>query len=127
VSIFGKKKKDEYGHIYDNGDDSGNDYSDLGEVETDGDTDEYIKLYRIDAADEYFNGAFDEDGNAVECRRCGAEPLWRNGRLTCKNCGEVMSRSEFFEYIGAEPPGADCSTCTEVYPQCKETCDKYPY
>lgn len=37
-----------------------------------------------------------------------------------------MDRAEWFNYIGAEPPGADCeSSCCENHPFCKKHCTRY--
>lgn len=108
--------EDEYDDIYDNE----NDFTDVNENGED------EQVYRIDAADDFFNGAFDEDGDCVECDICQEGRLrFRNGNWVCQDCGNVINRPEYFNYIGAEPPGEDCITCNNNYPLCKRWCNKY--
>ncbi len=89
-------------------------------------SDRYADIYKIDAYDEYVNGAYDEDGNGADCDDCSGEMFFRNGKWVCRNCGRVMTRSEFLNHIGAEPPGSRCITnCHENYPLCKKCCKVY--
>lgn len=62
--------------------------------------------------------AYDEDGDSVECDVCGMELVIKDGEYYCAECDEVWSREKFFDYIGAEPPGDECYTCTNDYPSC---------
>lgn len=90
--------------------------------------DEYGKIFRADAKDDWLNGAYDEYGNSVECRSCGGEIKWNPSarNWVCRECGEEMDRAGYFDYIGADPPGRDCLTnCMENYPFCKKYCDRY--
>ena len=68
--------------------------------------------------DESYDEVYDEDGNSVFCDGCGGEIKWKNGVYICPSCGKTMSREEFFNYIGAEPPGKECLTCDNLYPGC---------
>lgn len=90
--------------------------------------DEYSMIYRINAKDEWLNGAYDEEGNISVCDICGSELRW-NAKAHiwyCGNCGQKMDRSIYFNHIGANPPGKDClSQCGENYPFCKKYCERY--
>ena len=91
--------------------------------------DEYEKIYRLDMKDEWANSAYDENGESVLCDICSSEMKWNpKDRLWyCPECGRQMSRAVYFDYIGADPPGADCLTnCRENYPFCKKHCERYP-
>lgn len=71
----------------------------------------------------YFNShsvdyAYDEDENEVECMDCGQPIVYKDGEYYCPECDKVISRSEFFSYIGAEPPGSECYGCDNNYPVC---------
>jgi len=72
--------------------------------------------------------AIDEDKNSVDCESCGEQLYWSSdGRwLVCPSCGREMSRSDFFDYIGADIPDEHCQHCTERYPECKDTCWRCP-
>lgn len=74
-------------------------------------------------SDEYmsqFSEAYDEEGNSVCCPSCGDEMYFKDGTNTfvCLSCGYEMDRQEYFDYIGAEPPGEECKTCDSLYPGC---------
>lgn len=90
---------------------------------------DYDYIYSlIDTHDRAMNGVYDEEGNAIYCSRCGEEYGYdrRKNDYYCRGCGERMSREEFFQYIGANPPGADCLTyCRDDYPLCKQECIWY--
>lgn len=98
---FGKKKKkqEEYDYIYNNGSKSDAELFEptFGEV---------------------YDDVYDEEGNFVYCDYCNSELKWKDGIYVCPNCGQTMTRSEFFNYIGAEPPGPECITCDNLYPGC---------
>lgn len=71
----------------------------------------------------YFNShipeyAYDEDGDSVNCEWCGQPIVIHNGEYYCPECDRVYTRQEFFDYIGAEPPGPECLTCDNDYPSC---------
>lgn len=80
-------------------------------------------FHLIDTFAEYENGAFDEDGAAVICDCCGHDIGWDpiNKQWDCLNCGRVLKRKEYFNYIGAHPK-RKCIKCNRNYPQCRETC-----
>ena len=87
-----------------------------------------IKFFRLDANDEWVNGAYDEFGNGVNCRECRGEMKWDPLRHDwyCRECGARMDRYEYFNYIVAVPPGPACQfECETNYPFCKKTCRKY--
>lgn len=90
--------------------------------------DETMEPCECDMLDEWENAAYDEEGNEAVCDIC-TEPLrWGPvmGRWTCPGCGREMSRANYFNHIGAEPPGEDCLTaCQENYPFCKKICERY--
>lgn len=90
---------------------------------------DYDDIWEVDTKDEWLNGAYDENGDAVVCGSCGGEMKWDPGETIwyCPECGERMDRALYFEHIGAEPPGSGCVTdCSENYPLCKRYCDRYP-
>jgi len=65
-----------------------------------------------------YEDVFDEDGNEVNCDECSSLVKWRDGKYVCPDCGRVFERNEFFDYIGANPPGVHCYTCDSLYPGC---------
>ena len=65
---------------------------------------------------------FDEDGMGVTCDWCSSDIVWCDGQYICRGCGKVFERSEYFNYIGAEPPEAQCILCDNNYPVCKRWC-----
>jgi len=67
---------------------------------------------------EVYDDVYDEEGYFVYCDCCNNELKWKDGIYICPNCGQTMNRAEFFNYIGAEPPGPNCITCVELYPGC---------
>lgn len=67
---------------------------------------------------DYYDDVYDEEGNDVICDLCGEEIGWKNGIYICKNCGKMFNRADFFNYIGAEPPGKECVKCDNLYPGC---------
>ena len=79
-------------------------------------------------ADEWRNGAYDENGDAALCDICAAELKWnpKTREWICPGCGQTMSRADYFNHIGANPPGLECLTnCGENYPFCKKTCERF--
>lgn len=70
--------------------------------------------------DDDYSDVFDEDGDSVICDCCGDLIKFRNGKYVCSGCGQVLSRSEFFNYIGADIPGDECLTCDNLYPGCTQ-------
>lgn len=71
----------------------------------------------------YFNShsvdyAYDEDENSVDCEWCRQPIVYKDGEYYCPECDRTISRQEFFEYIGAEPPGSECYNCDNNYPVC---------
>lgn len=69
---------------------------------------------------EVYSEVYDEAGDIVICDVCGDEIKWRekDGVYMCRRCGRTFTRKEFFDYIGAEPPGEECYTCECLYPGC---------
>lgn len=67
---------------------------------------------------EVYDDVYDENGDSVFCDICGNEIKWKEGIYICPDCGQTMSRSVFFNYIGAEPPGPECVSCANLYPGC---------
>lgn len=65
-----------------------------------------------------YDDVYDETGDSVLCDYCHGEIKWKDGRYVCPECGQVMTRDVFFNYIGAEPPGPECLTCGQPYPVC---------
>lgn len=70
----------------------------------------------------YWNNEYeeveDEDGFPVICEYCGANIMWKDGAYICPHCGNEMDREDFFNYIGATPPGPECVHCNSLYPGC---------
>lgn len=60
--------------------------------------------------DDLYSDVYDEDGNEVLCDICGSEIKWReqDGVYMCPSCGQTFTRADFFNFIGAEPPGKEC-------------------
>jgi len=79
---------------------------------------EYNRIYEHNESDSSYDDVYDEDGNEVNCDYCHAEMKFKGGQYVCLECGQVMSREVFFNYIGAEPPGSECVTCDNLYPGC---------
>ena len=59
---------------------------------------------------------YDEDGNEVLTPCCGVPMKWDDENYICPECGETISRYDFFSMIGAQLPGEMCYTCQELYP-----------
>lgn len=98
------------------------------EIYIEGDDDNWMEIWKIDAHDEWVNGAYDEEGNGITCSRCDMDYGWdpKKHDYYCRGCGERMSREEFFAFIGAQPPGPDCmSVCRTNYPFCKRDCIRH--
>lgn len=90
--------------------------------------DHYEDIYKIDAFDEWVNGAYTENGDTAICDCCGGEMKWNPvmQHWYCKECGQEMDRPIYFNHIGANPPGILCLTnCNENYPFCKKRCEHY--
>lgn len=90
--------------------------------------DHYEDIYRIDAFDEWVNGAYTESGDIAICDRCGGEMKWNPVMQNwyCRECEQIMDRPTYFNHIGANPSGTDCLTsCNENYPFCKKQCELY--
>ena len=65
--------------------------------------------------------AYDEEGNSVQCDRCGMDLVINDdGEYYCAECDEIWDRQKFFDYIGAEPPGPECIVCDNDYPSCQD-------
>lgn len=62
----------------------------------------------------------DEQGLSVLCPSCDDQLYFNEAEniFVCLGCGYEMSRQDFLEYIGAEPPGEECKTCDSLYPGC---------
>lgn len=120
--MFRKKRKEDYAFIFDNGDDSGIDYSDLSGIsyeENEDENEDYEE--ELEIGSEYhsiYDEVYDEEGAGVYCDWCHSEIIWKDGQYVCSGCGQVMERKDFFNYIGAEPPGPKCVTCSDLYPGC---------
>lgn len=87
-----------------------------------------FNLFRRNAFDDWLNGSFDDEGGSAVCGRCFTELRWKSdgSGCYCPECEQELDRSDYFNYIGAQPPGSDCVYgCTEPYPQCKQFCDRY--
>lgn len=82
---------------------------------------------RLNMADEWQNGAYDEDGNQVYCSWCDGEMKWNPEAQNwyCTECGTEMNREDYFNYIGAMSESC-CLSCSENYPFCRSTCEKHP-
>lgn len=81
------------------------------------------RLHRIDMEDEWRNSAYDEDGEGAVCELCGGELRWNGEVYICKECRSEMSRCDYLNYIGANPPNEQCFRCVTNYPFCKKECD----
>ncbi|BDE86935.1 hypothetical protein CE91St42_13930 [Oscillospiraceae bacterium] len=70
--------------------------------------------------EEVYSEVYDLDEDLVMCDVCGDEIKWRekDGVYMCRRCGRTFSRREFFEYIGATPPGEECYDCDNLFPGC---------
>lgn len=84
---------------------------------------EYEVIYggsskRFSDPTERYEDIYDEDGDAVICDLCGGEMKWNDNECVCPECGQRMDRETFFNYIGAEPPGPECTGCENIYPGC---------
>lgn len=86
--------------------------------------DEYSEIYEevpegiiLEKQDDY-DDVYDEDGGDVICPMCDALIKYIDYKYTCPECGYILERKAFFEYIGAEPPGEECLTCRNLYPGC---------
>ncbi len=114
-----KKGKEDYDFIFDHGDDSGINYSNLGGITYKKGDEDYEEEFKTGT--EYhsiYDEVYDEEGAVVICDLCGSEMIWKNSQYICSGCGQVMERSVFFNYIGAEPPGSKCVICDNLYPGC---------
>ena len=84
---------------------------------------------RINAAEDWMNGGYDENGEEVLCDICDEGVMrWNEdaGVWVCDECGRTMTRQEYFDWIGANPPGKKClNSCCENYPFCKKYCCEY--
>lgn len=107
---------------FDNGDDSGLDYRDLGEESEDEEEASYEELYDPFVGED----VFDEDGNEVNCPDCGEEIRWVNGAYICPQCKTTMDRVRFLEFIGSDHALDKCASCKANYPACREWCDDNP-
>ena len=107
---------------FDNGDNNGLDYRELGEESKDREEDSYEDLYDPFVGED----VFDEDGNEVNCPYCGEEIRWVNGTYICPQCKTTMDRVRFFEFIGADNTIDRCAACPGNYPACREWCDDNP-
>ena len=76
--------------------------------------------------DEDYDFVYDEEGNEVPCDLCDGRIAFENGKYVCPYCEQIFTRAEFFNYIGANPPGDKCLTCTELYPGCTYCPNGYP-
>lgn len=83
---------------------------------------------RLNMDDEWRNGAYDEEGNDAVCDICANELKWnpQSARWCCSSCGQEIGRADYFNHIGANPPGEACVTdCDRNYPFCKKTCERF--
>lgn len=60
--------------------------------------------------------AYDEEGEEVIADCCGVPIMWDDENYVCPECGRIFSREEFFNMIGANPPGNLCVDCDQLYP-----------
>ena len=89
---------------------------------------DYENIFRINAEDDWMNGAYTEDGDESLCDVCGEELRWNpeSRQYECRNCGRVIERILYFAHIGANQPGSLCVYgCQENYPFCKKYCLNY--
>ena len=59
---------------------------------------------------------YDEEGYEVLTPCCHVPMKWDDENYICPECGETISREEFFAMIGAQLPGDKCYTCDQLYP-----------
>ena len=103
-----KDNKKDHSFIYDNGDDSGIDYSDLSEELEDVEgLEDGPESFDPDELDDTYEDVYTLDGDTVACDWCGSEMKVRFGQYICPDCGKIMSRSEFMNYIGIDPSEED--------------------
>ena len=78
----------------------------------------YEEVY--EPIDESYEDIYDEDGYyaSVECKYCGEDIKFKDGKYICPNCNNVIDRLELFNAIGAEPLGPECLNCNNLYPGC---------
>ena len=64
-------------------------------------------LRRLDLIYSWSNGAYTEKGDEVLCDWCDVEMVWDQSRALwcCPECDSTMDRKEYFNCIGANPPG----------------------
>ncbi len=93
---------------------------------------EWIKGADLEYGDDFenfpdYDYVYDEDGNDVPCNEyhCESYIKYHDGQYVCPYCDKVMTRMEFFDYIGAKPLGEKCLICDNNYPSCKEYCELY--
>lgn len=100
------RKRDEYGAIWGR-----------GPLPTDG---EKLDGLGLAPTDDLYSDVYDEDGDEVLCDICGSAIKWQenDGTYICPNCGQAFTRADFFNYIGAAPPGKECYTCECLFPGC---------
>ena len=116
---FGKKKKRDPSDIYSVIEGSEDEYDAIYGGEPIGDIPPYV-------VDEYgfnlpgYEEVYDESGSYVPCDgyNCNAKVKFHNGQYECPKCGKIFDRADFFNYIGANPPGLECVTCDNQYPGC---------
>lgn len=89
------------------------------------DPDDYGYIYDSDNSytfedGETYEDVYDEDGDEalVRCSQCMTPVKWLDNNYICPNCGTIMERREFFNAIGANPPGPECYKCKSLYPGC---------
>ena len=75
------------------------------------------------AFNSWINGCYDEDGYGIICDCCNGDVVWKDGTYICSECKKVFERTEYFNYIGAEPPDPKCIFCYDNYPICKRWCN----
>ncbi len=89
---------------------------------------DHYDIRRLNAFDEWVNGAYDERGNSAICDLCGGEMKWNPVMCHwyCIECEQTMDRKTYFNHIGAMPPGLFCvDQCEENYPFCKKYCEHF--
>lgn len=81
---------------------------------------EELDGFGLEPTDVSYSDVYDENGNVVLCDLCGSEVKWREEDCVyvCQGCGQTFTKAEFFNFIGAEPPGRECYTCDCLYPGC---------
>lgn len=88
--------------------------------------DHYEDVHRINAFDEWVNGAYTESGDIAICDLCGSDMKWNPvmAEWYCTGCEQTMDRKTWFNHIGANPPDPRCmNSCDENYPFCKKYCE----